>query len=62
MNRRLLNIEEVAHMLDMSTGTIYKWVTQRKIPFVKRGRLTKFDLQKIEAWIEENSMEERRFN
>lgn len=62
VNRRLLNVEEVAHMLDMSTGTIYKWVTQRKIPFVKCGRLTKFDLQKIELWIEENSMEERRFN
>lgn len=62
MNRRLLNVEEVAHLLDMSKDTIYKWVTQRKIPFVKCGRLTKFDLQKIEKWIEENSIEEKEFD
>lgn len=61
VNRRLLNVEEVAHMLDMSKDTIYKWVIQRKIPFVKCGRLTKFDLQKIEKWIEENSVEEKKF-
>ncbi len=62
MNRRLLNVEEIAHLLDMSKDTIYKWVTQRKIPFVKCGRLTKFDLQKIEKWIEENSIEEKEFD
>jgi len=62
VNRRLLNVEEVAHLLDMSKDTIYKWVTQRKIPFVKCGRLTKFDLQKIEKWIEENSIEEKEFD
>ncbi len=61
MNRRLINIEEVAHMLDMKTGTIYKWVTQRRIPFVKGGRLTKFDLEKIERWIEGKSIEEKHF-
>ena len=61
MNRRLINVEEVAHMLDMSKDTIYKWVTQRKIPFVKCGRLTKFDVEKIETWIEENSVENKEF-
>jgi len=49
-------------MLDISKDTIYKWVIQRKIPFVKCGRLTKFDLQKIEKWIEENSIEEKKFD
>ena len=62
VERRLVGVQEVAHMLDMSKDTIYKWVTQRKIPFVKCGRLTKFDLQKIESWIEENSVEKKEFD
>ena len=61
MNRRLLNVEEVAQMLDMRTSTIYKWVSQRRIPFVKCGRLTKFDLQRIDEWIKESSVEEKKF-
>jgi len=62
VNRRLLNVEEVARMLDMRTSTIYAWVSQHRIPFVKCGRLTKFDLEKIGEWIEENSIEERKFD
>jgi len=62
VERRLVGVEDVAHMLDMSKDTIYKWVTQRKIPFVKCGRLTKFDLQKIERWIQENSVEVKQFD
>lgn len=61
MNRRLLNVEEVAQMLDMRTSTIYKWVSQRRIPFVKCGRLTKFDLQRIDEWIKKSSVEEKKF-
>ena len=62
VERRLVGVEEVAHMLDMSKDTIYKWVTQRKIPFVKCGRLTKFDLQEIDNWIKRNSRKEKRFD
>jgi len=62
VERRLVGIQEVAHMLDMSKDTIYKWVTQRKIPFVKCGRLTKFDLQEIDNWIKRNSRKEKRFD
>ena len=62
MNRRLLNVEEVAHMLDMKTGTIYQWVSQRRIPFVKCGRLTKFDIERIDEWIKESSVEEKKFH
>ena len=61
VNRRLLNVEEVAHMLDMRTSTIYEWVSQRRIPFVKCGRLTKFDLQRIDDWIDESSVKEKKF-
>ena len=61
MNRRLLNVEELSELTGLSKNTIYCWVSQRRIPFVKVGRLTKFDLQKIDQWIEENSVRERKF-
>jgi len=48
-------------MLDMKTGTIYQWVSQRRIPFVKCGRLTKFDIERIDEWIKESSVEEKKF-
>jgi excisionase family DNA binding protein len=59
VEQRLVGVEEVAHMLDMSKDTIYKWACQRKIPSVKCGRLLKFDLQKIEKWIQANTIEEK---
>jgi len=62
VERRLVGVEEVAHMLDMSKDTIYKWACQRKIPSVKCGRLTKFDLQEIDNWIKCNSRKEKRFD
>jgi len=62
MNRRLLNVEELSEYIGLSTSTIYSWVSQRRIPFVKCGRLTKFDLQRIDEWIEESSVGEKKFN
>jgi len=61
MNQRLLNVEELSELTGLSTSTIYSWVSQRRIPFVKCGRLTKFDLERIDEWIEENSVEEKQF-
>jgi excisionase family DNA binding protein len=31
-------------------------VSQRRIPFVKVGRLTKFDLAMLDAWINKNTV------
>jgi len=62
MNRRLLNVKELSELTGLSENTIYCWVSQGRVPFVKLGRLTKFDLQKIEEWIEENSVEEKKFD
>jgi len=61
VNQRLLNVKEVSELTGLSTNTVYAWVSQRRIPFVKLGGCTKFDLQEIEKWIEENSVQEERF-
>ena len=61
MNKRLININELSEYLGLSISTIYSWVSQRRIPFVKCGRLTKFDLERINDWIKESSVEEKKF-
>lgn len=56
-----MNVREVSEYLDLSVNTIYSLVSKRRIPFVKMGRLTKFDLEKIDDWIKENSVKEEKF-
>jgi excisionase family DNA binding protein len=45
-----LNVEEVATMLHLRPKTIYKMVSQRRIPFRKAGHHLLFDPKEIEAW------------
>jgi len=55
MERRLLSVRELSEYLGISINTVYSWASQRKLPYVKIGRLTKFDLIQIERWISENT-------
>jgi excisionase family DNA binding protein len=54
--RRLLTIQEVSQYTGLSVHTLYAMVSQRRIPYVKMGRLTKFDKTRIDIWIEKNSV------
>ena len=57
MEKRYLGIKELAEYLGIATGTVYVWVCHKKIPYLKIGRLVKFDLKRIEKWLEESSVE-----
>ena len=54
---KLLNIDEVSDLIGLSQSTIYKMVNTKRIPYVKVGRLVKFEPSKIRLWIEQNSVE-----
>ena len=46
----LWTAKEVAEFLKVDEDSVYRWVAQRRIPFVKIGRLTRFrpaDMQKV---------------
>jgi len=58
MEKRLLNLPETANYLGITTSTLYSWVSERKISYIKIGRLVKFDLEMINKWIEEHTVEE----
>ena len=49
--RRLVNIQVLAGRLDVSPDTIYTMVSQRRIPYVRVGRLLRFDLKVIDLWL-----------
>ena len=49
--RRFMNIHELSEFLGICVNTIYSWVSQDKIPFLKVGRLLRFDVGKIEIWL-----------
>ncbi len=54
--KRLLTISEAAAYLGLSKLTLYEWVSQRKIEYVKVGRLVKFDQRQLERWIEKHTI------
>jgi excisionase family DNA binding protein len=60
MTRRLLDIGEVAIYTGLSVHTLYTMVSQRRIPFVKMGRLTKFDRYELDRWITAHSVKARK--
>lgn len=57
---RLLDIQQVATYTGLSVHTLYTMVSQRRIPFVKMGRLTKFDREELDKWIASHSVKVRR--
>ncbi len=57
---RLLNIRQASQLLSVSVSTLYGWVWQRRIPFVKVGRAVRFDAQDLERFIQANRHPARR--
>ncbi len=56
ITRRLFTISEIAQYTGLSVHTLSTMVSQRRIPYVKAGRLVKFDLKTIDTWIEGHSV------
>lgn len=58
----LWDVHQTAEATGLSVQTIYTWVSQRRIPFVKVGRRTLFDPKDIKAWIESQKVEVNQWN
>ena len=54
--RRLISVKEAAYYIGLSPDTVYTMVSQRRIPFVKMGRRTMFDLAALDGWIKQNTV------
>lgn len=57
IKKRLITINELAALTGLSIGTLYQWKSQKKgIPYVKIGRLIKYDLKDVEKFIDEHKV------
>jgi excisionase family DNA binding protein len=54
--RKLAGVKEAAHYTGLSVHTVYGMVSQRRIPYVKVGRLLKFDLGLLDGRIKQNTV------
>lgn len=57
MARRLTDVAGIAEYLGLTEGAVRQLVQRRRIPFVRVGRLLRFDLRVIDQWIETNTTE-----
>jgi len=52
MEKRLFNIDELAVYIAVPRGTIYNWISQKKLPYIKIGRGVRFDKEDIDRFID----------
>ena len=53
MIEELLDPESAAKILGIKTITVYKWVSERKIPFLKVGGALRFRPSSLESWLKD---------
>ena len=54
--RRLMDITEASLYIGLNVDTIYRMVSQRRIPFVKVGRRTMFDVHLLDEWLADHTV------
>lgn len=61
MEKRFYNVDEVAVYLNFSVSAIRKWVRRGMIPFKKVNGGIRFDIERIEKWLQKNEEKEANF-
>lgn len=46
------SVDDVAKHLGIAKDTVYRWIESKGMPAHKVGRLWKFKLSQVDAWIE----------
>jgi excisionase family DNA binding protein len=55
----LVDMAQAARILAVSVSTLYGWVWQRRIAFVKMGRAVRFEQSVLKEFIQQNRVEPR---
>jgi len=56
---RLYTVDEIARLTGISKFTWYTWISKRTVPYLKIGKLVRFD-ERIWEWIKSHEIEPRR--
>ena len=57
---RLIDFEEARRSLGIQKSTLYDWVHQQKIRYVKVGRLVKFHREDLIKFVDTNTVDARK--
>jgi len=57
----LISVQQLSEKINFTPMTIYRWVKDRRIPFVKMpGNDIRFDKATIENWIENRTIKSKK--
>ncbi|MBN2785878.1 MAG: helix-turn-helix domain-containing protein [Pontiellaceae bacterium] len=51
MEDRWLSVDEIGGYLGVTRDTVYKWISDKKMPAHKIGRLWKFKKDEVDEWV-----------
>ncbi|OGP61774.1 MAG: hypothetical protein A2169_14725 [Deltaproteobacteria bacterium RBG_13_47_9] len=57
--RRLITAKEASQYLSLSTDTIYRMASLKKLPYIKIGDRVLFDVKALDHWIEKHLIREK---
>jgi excisionase family DNA binding protein len=55
VTHEFIAIDAASKYTGLAISTLYKMVSQRRIPYTKMGRLVRFDLEVLDKWIKKNT-------
>jgi len=56
MQKRYINAKELSEYLSLPIGSLYQMTSRKQIPYVKIGRLLKFDIKDLDKWLEKKKV------
>lgn len=56
----LLTISQVAAKLGISEGTLYNWISQKKIDYIKVNRQVRFSEEQLQRWIDKHTVKAQK--
>ena len=57
--RRLITAKEASQYLSLSTDTVYRMASLRKLPYLKIGDRVLFDVRAIDHWVDRHLIREK---
>ncbi|MGB7572316.1 MAG: helix-turn-helix domain-containing protein [Thermodesulfobacteriota bacterium] len=57
--RRLITVKEASQFLSLSTDTVYRMASLKKLPYLKIGDRVLFDVKALDHWVERHLIREK---
>ena len=59
-DERWVDVEDVANHLGVRKESVYRWIDKKGFPAHKAGRLLRFKLSEVDAWVRKDSEIQQR--